>query len=296
MLGRFLQYLSSEKRYSNHTVVNYNSDLQQFLFFIQNEFDTAAIEDASPEMIRSWFVYLLENNISARSVNRKKTALKSFFKYAIKTGKIAENPISKVLSPKTSKRLPEFIDEDKMLLLLNHFDFENKNDFLKIRDHLILEMFYITGMRLSELINLKTYDVSLSENSIKVLGKRNKERIIPFGNNLNNLIQEYLLQKKSYIADNQSSEWFFVTDKNKKLYSKLVYRLVYYYISAVVTNNKKSPHVLRHTFATHMLNHGADLNTIKEILGHANLAATQVYTHNSIEKLKSLYKQAHPKA
>jgi len=296
MLGRFLQYLSSEKRYSNHTVVNYNSDLQQFLFFIQNEFDTAAIEDASPEMIRSWFVYLLENNISARSVNRKKTALKSFFKYAIKTGKIAENPISKVLSPKTSKRLPEFIDEDKMLLLLNHFDFENKNDFLKIRDHLILEMFYATGMRLSELINLKTYDVSLSENSIKVLGKRNKERIIPFGNNLNNLIQEYLLQKTSYITDNQSSEWFFVTDKNKKLYSKLVYRLVYYYISAVVTNNKKSPHVLRHTFATHMLNHGADLNTIKEILGHANLAATQVYTHNSIEKLKSLYKQAHPKA
>jgi integrase/recombinase XerC len=296
MLGRFIQYLSSEKRYSNHTVVNYKSDLQQFLFFIQNEFDVSAIEDANPEMIRSWFVSLLENRVSPRSVNRKKTTLKSFYKYAIKVGKITENPILKVLSPKTAKRLPEFIDEDKMLFLLNQFDFENENDFLRIRDRLIMEMFYATGMRLSELINLKTSDVSLSENSVKVLGKRNKERIIPFGSNLKKLIQDYLTQKILYVKEIKYDDWFFVTEKNKKLYSKLVYRLVYYYISAVATNHKKSPHVLRHTFATHMLNHGADLNTIKEILGHANLAATQVYTHNSIEKLKSLYKQAHPKA
>ena len=296
MLGRFLQYLSSEKRYSNHTVVNYKSDLQQFLFFIQDQFENVTLEEASPDMIRSWFVFLLENNISARSVNRKKTALKSFYKYAVKIGEISENPILKVLSPKTAKRLPEFIDEDKMLFLLNHFEFENKNDFLKIRDQLIIEMFYATGMRLSELINLKTSDISLSENTIKVLGKRNKERLIPFGNNLRHQILSYLNQRASYIAEIQYDDWFFVTEKNKKLYPKLVYRLVFYYISAVATNNKKSPHVLRHTFATHMLNHGADLNTIKEILGHANLAATQVYTHNSIEKLKSLYKQAHPKA
>jgi integrase/recombinase XerC len=296
MFERFLHYLQFEKRYSFHTVVSYRTDLEQFRIYLQNSYNTTEISEVTPVMIRSWFVALMENNISARSVNRKKTALKSFFKFQQKLGIIEENPLTKVLSPKTSKRLPAFVEEDKMKDILDHFPSEGKDEFSLLRDRLILEMFYATGMRLSELVNLKDTDVNLYDLQLKVLGKRNKERIIPFTGHLKTILEDYLMLKRNLYSTEDSKSWFFITSSGKKLYPRLVYGIVNHYLGLITTQEKKSPHTLRHTFATHMLNHGANLNTIKEILGHANLSATQIYTHNSIEKLKSLYKQAHPKA
>lgn len=296
MLERFLHYLQFEKRYSSHTVISYRTDIQQFSDFLQTNYEIIEISETTSEMVRSWFVFLMDNNITARSVNRKKTALKSYFKFLQKLGIISSNPVMKVLSAKTSKRLPPFIEEEKLINLLDN-QFESKKDnFTFLRDKLIIEIFYATGMRLSELVNLKETDISLYKLSVKVLGKRNKERIIPFNKHLKELIEEYLDCKKMAFDSTETGYWFFITASGKKMYHKLVYQIVNYHLSIITTQDKKSPHVLRHTFATHMLNHGADLNIIKELLGHSNLSATQIYTHNSIEKLKLLYKQAHPKA
>lgn len=209
----------------------------------------------------------------------------------MKNGLLEKDPLIKVVTPKTSKRLPVFIGETEMKKLFTEIEFEDS--FVGKRDQLILELFYSTGMRLAELIELRISAVDMSSCTLKVLGKRNKERIIPFGNNIKTLLQEYLVSREELRFD---TSHLFITEKGKKLYPKLVYGLVNSYLSTVTTASKKSPHVLRHTFATHMLNNGADLNTIKEILGHANLSATQVYTHNTIEKLKNIHKQAHPKA
>ncbi len=287
---RFLQYIKDERRFSPHTVLAYKNDLNQFFDFL-SEIEIQEIKKTNHSIIRSWIIHLLENKISNRSVNRKLSTLKSYFKYLIKEGVIEENPMHKVLSPKTAKKLPIFIEESSMDLLLDEIDFGT--GFMATRNKLIIELFYFTGMRLNELINLKLNDISFYDESLKVLGKRNKERIIPLNNTVLKNIEEYLEKRKeeSYQAD-----FLFVTEKGKKIYEKLVYRLVNSYLSKVTTLTKKSPHVLRHTFATHMLNNGADLNAIKEILGHSNLSATQVYTHNTIDKLKSIYKQAHPKA
>ncbi|HOY31790.1 MAG TPA: tyrosine-type recombinase/integrase [Bacteroidales bacterium] len=294
MLERFLHYLQFEKRFSPYTVTSYKTDLEQFSEFLSQQYGINELSGATPVMIRSWFVQLMEHKISARSVNRKKAALNSFFRFLNKHGISSENPMIRVLSPKTSKRLPSFVEENKMIALLDKYFQEQGNDFVKMRDHLIIEMLYDTGMRLSELVNLKENDVNMYQMTIKVLGKRNKERIIPYNNRLQQFIKDYLdLKSKTFI---DSSDNFFITEKGKKVYQKLVYRIVIYYLSVITSQDKKSPHVLRHTFATHMLNHGADLNSVKEILGHANLSATQVYTHNTIEKLKTVYKQAHPKA
>jgi len=242
-------------------------------------------------MIRSWLVYLMEHQVGSRSVNRKLTTLKSFYRFLLREGVLDENPMHKINSPKIAKRLPVFVEKEKMEMLFNQVTFGE--GYPGIRDRLILELFYSTGMRLSELVNLKESDVDFHHDTIKVLGKRNKERLIPFSMKFESLLKSYLDEKGKAFGDLDD---LFLTDKGRKIYPKLVYRIVSRYIGEVTTMGKKSPHVLRHTFATHLLNNGAELNAVKELLGHASLSATQVYTHNTIEKLKRIYKQAHPKA
>jgi integrase/recombinase XerC len=290
----FINYLKFEKRYSPHTITAYTKDLDQFDSFLKSEYDVLNANEVSYQMVRSWIVGLIEQDISARSVNRKLSTLKSYFKYLTKEELIDENPMPKVQSPKTSKKLPVFVDRESMEILFSEDIFSS--DFEGIRNRLIIEMFYMTGIRLSELINLENSNIDFYQQSIKVLGKRNKERIIPISAELIDSIKKYIEIRDKNVEVSEQNDYFYVTIKGKKLYEKLAYHIVNLYLGKVSTLQKKSPHVLRHTFATHMLNNGADLNAIKEILGHSNLAATQVYTHNTIEKLKNIYKQAHPRA
>jgi integrase/recombinase XerC len=286
--NKFITYLSSEKRFSEHTVKSYTTDLTQFTSFLSAEFQIVDdISEISFQIIRTWIASLLEKGISPRSVNRKISTLKSYFKFLIREGAIVENPMMKVVAPKSKKRLPVFIEEDQIASLLNEVRFEE--GFVGQRNKLIIELFYVTGIRLSELINIRTSDVDFNNQLIKVLGKRNKERLIPLSSSMVDSLS-------NFIEKNQQNQFLFTNMDGKKLYTKLVYRLVNKYIGKISSVNKKSPHILRHTFATHMLNNGADINAIKELLGHANLSATQVYTHNTIEKLKTVYKQAHPRA
>jgi len=287
---KFLDYIQFEKRYSAHTISSYSKDLNQFKEFIFDAFDIKSILEVDHQFVRSWIVSMMEAGISSRSVNRKLSSLKSFYKFSMKHGQIEINPMTKVVAPKMSKRLPEFIEQDKMKRLFDESEFAG--DFYSLRDQLILEILYSTGIRLSELIGL--LEVNVSKEEFKVLGKRNKERIIPLSSSLSTLIEKYLEEKR--LIGNANCKFLLVTDKGDKMYEKFVYRKVNYYLGIVTTSNKKSPHVLRHTFATHMLNNGAELNAIKELLGHANLSATQVYTHNTIEKLKNIHTQAHPRA
>lgn len=285
----FLEYLRYEKRSSSHTLLAYTNDLDQFFSYLAATYQINSISEINHIIIRSWIVRLMEQKISPRSVNRKITTLKTFYKYLLRQKEVTENPMLKIQSPKTSKRLPVFVEKDKMDILLDNTAFGE--DFEGQRNKLIIELFYASGMRLSELINLKDGNVNMSKCQLKVLGKRNKERIIPFNDELKELLKRYLKIKP--VAN---EGYLFVNQKGGKLYEKFAYRVVNRYLSGVTTIDKKSPHVLRHTFATHMLNNGADLNAIKELLGHANLSATQVYTHNTVEKLKNIHKQAHPKA
>lgn len=286
---RFVEYLQFEKRFSPHTLVAYQTDLSQFIDYLEHTYEIKTIEEINHSLIRSWIVDLMNHKISPRSVNRKITTLKTFYKFLLRQKIVVENPMLKIQSPKTSKRLPVFVEKEKMDALLDTIEFGD--DGAGLRNKLIIELFYATGMRLSELINLKESDVDLYANQVKVLGKRNKERIIPFAAELKNLIKKYMDSKPE-----SSMDLLFLSDKGKKMSEKFVYTSVKMYLSQVTTIDKKSPHVLRHTFATHMLNNGADLNAIKDLLGHANLSATQVYTHNTVEKLKNIHKQAHPKA
>lgn len=285
----FLEYLQYEKRFSNHTILAYSNDLEQFSTYLQTTYDVVDVKDISHLQIRSWIVSMMDEKISPRSVNRKITALKSFYRFLLRQQVVKENPMLKAQSPKNSKRLPVFVEKDNMNTLLETIEFGN--DFDGQRNKLIIEFLYATGVRLSEMINLKKAHINLSGAQLKVLGKRNKERIIPFNMELKVQLEAYLK-----LDEVKSSDYVFVTKNGKKLYEKFVYRVVNKYLSEVTSIQKKSPHVLRHTFATHMLNNGADLNAIKELLGHANLSATQVYTHNTVEKLKNVHKQAHPKA
>ena len=287
----FCDYITHQKRYSTHTVTAYKKDLEQFQLFLNQQYEISIAKEVSSIIIRSWIVELIEKEISPRSINRKISTLKSFFKYLLKNGLTDTNPLLKVITPKTPKRLPVFIGENEMKNLFQEVEYSN--DFEGIRDQLILELFYSSGIRLSELVNLQINSINLSTKTIKVLGKRNKERIIPINENLIELIINYLKQRDKKETKNS---YFFTTKKGEKTYSKLIYRIVNKYLNMITTASKKSPHILRHTFATHMLNNGADLNAIKEILGHANLSATQVYTHNTIEKLKNIHKLAHPRA
>ncbi len=282
---KFLRFLEYEKRYSVHTLKSYSTDLEQFIQFLSSEFQVNTVENINFQFVRSWIARLLSNNISTRSVNRKITTLKTYFRFLLQENIIKQSPMQKIISPKISKRLPVFVEEIKMDELLNEIDFGE--GFLSQRDRLILELFYFTGIRLSELINLKNTDIDFSNSTILVLGKRNKERLLPLTSDILSKIKELNTSNKSL--------FLFTTEKGKQISTKQVYRLVNKYLSMVTSLDKKSPHILRHTFATHMLNNGADINAIKELLGHANLSATQAYTHNTIKKLKTVYKQAHPR-
>jgi integrase/recombinase XerC len=292
-LDKFLNFLQFEKRFSRHTQISYNTDLGQFGDFISVEFNCLNPGEVNFRMVRKWIVKLMDQGDSSRTVNRKLSALKSFYKFLQKEGVVNFNPLDKITSPKVSKRLPVFVDEKQMDNLLD--DVEFGNDFTGNRNRLIIEMFYFTGIRLSELINIKKSDIDFHNLTIKVLGKRNKERIIPVNSNFMDRILDFLKykDKEPVIAETDN---LFTGKTGKKLYPKAVYRIINTYLKLVTPIEKRSPHVIRHTFATHMLNHGADLNAIKELLGHANLSATQVYTHNTFEKLTRIYKQAHPRA
>ena len=291
-IERFIRYLQFEKRFSPNTVTAYKNDLDQFSQYIV-AFQTELL-NVTHQHVRTWIVSLMDDGIEARTINRKISSLRSFYKFLQREDLIGNSPMIYVRAPKIPKRLPIVITEQKMDILLDAQDVFS-NDFQGIRDRLIIELLYGTGMRLSELVNLSDHDINRYEQQIKVLGKRNKERIIPISKPLAKLVGDYQLQKLNQNFDNKSSA-LIVTNQGNKVYAKFIYRTVNLVLSFISTHDKKSPHILRHSFATSLLNRGADLNAIKELLGHSSLAATQVYTHNSVEKLKSIYKQAHPKA
>tara|TARA_B110000211_G_C14020407_1_gene527394 strand:- start:478 stop:1347 length:870 start_codon:yes stop_codon:yes gene_type:complete len=288
LVEEFLQYLLKEKRYSKHTLIGYRGDLEEFILYCNRYFEEP-VENTNHKIIRSWFAQLLEEGYKPRTIHRKASSLKSFYKYLLQKEILVVNPMLLVPLPKLDKQLPKFVDEGDLRKLLDDILFDDS--FEGYRDHLIIELFYQTGIRSSELINLKLESVDFALKQLKVFGKRNKERLIPLTPQILETIKKYLTYR-STTGDNN----LFITSKFKKLYPKLVYNIVNKNLTKVTTLSQKSPHVLRHSFATHMLNHGAELNSIKEILGHVNLSATQIYTHNSMEKIKSIYKQAHPRA
>ena len=291
LIQNYLDYLLFEKRYSTHTIKAYRTDLFLLQKYLSESYELS-IDKANHSMIRSWLVEELNKGNSPRTVNRKITTLKSFYKYLLKEQLIVINPTLKISSSKTSKKLPTFIALDDMNKLLDKVEFEDS--FTGILDKLIIEIFYSTGIRLSELINIKLKDIDKNKEQLKVLGKRNKERLIPLTKEVIQSISKYLILRNDlHIKD---TSFLLLTADGKKLNSSLVYRKVNDILKDVTTLDKKSPHILRHTFATHMLNNGADLNVIKELLGHASLAATEVYTHNSIDKLKQIFNNAHPRA
>ncbi|PWH85896.1 tyrosine-type recombinase/integrase [Brumimicrobium oceani] len=287
MLNQFITYLNTERRVSDHTVAAYRKDVSSFLEFVLVD-SAEELCEISYQNVRGWVVKLINEKHSNRTVNRKLSSLRTFFKWAQKNQFIGIDPMLKVKGPKQEKRLPEFVKQEEIEVL----EMENlfPEGFSGIRDRLIIEVFYQTGIRLSELIGLKQSD--FEDGKIKVLGKRNKERIIPITSELSTQIEAYL---DNPVYKEAKCESIFITDKGKKLYPKFVYRKVNYYLSMLTKLTKRSPHVLRHTFATHMLNNGAGLETLKEVLGHANLSATQVYTHNSFDQISKIYKESHPR-
>ncbi|MBS1666934.1 MAG: tyrosine-type recombinase/integrase [Bacteroidetes bacterium] len=289
----FIDYLKFEKRYSEHTIRSYRDDLAAFFEYLSQYSGELKLEEISSALIRSWLADLKNKQLSSRSINRKISTLKSFFRYQLKEGNLEQTPMNKIISPKISKRLPVYIEQKDMETLFSYVEFPD--NWKGQTDRLLLEIFYNTGMRLSELIGIKESQIDFGNNAIKVLGKGNKERIIPISGDMMGSIRHYIKTKKQALEP-ISHDCLLVNDKGKKLYPKYVYLCVKQYLSAVTTVQQKSPHVLRHSFATHLTNSGAELNSIKELLGHASLAATQVYTHNTIEKLKDVYKKAHPKA
>ena len=287
----FIKYLQFEKRYSSHTLVAYKTDLGQFIQYMNESVGAFEFKDITPKQIRAWIVSLMDEQVSARSVNRKISTLKSFYKYLMRQGITETNPVDLVIKPKVGKKLPTFVQQKNLDQLLD-FDFF-PSDFEGVRDKLIVSLLYGTGIRLAELKDLTIRNINQGDYTIKVLGKRNKERIVPYPHSINILIKEYL-KYRDEISGN--TDYLFLTSTGKQLYDKLIYRVVNKYLTLVTTVSKKSPHVLRHSFATHLLNNGADLNAVKELLGHANLSATQIYTHTTFEKLKEIYKQAHPRS
>ncbi len=292
-IQEFLNYLTFQKRYSKHTIISYQNDLTGFFDFLALQYNSIGLQEISPSVIRSWLASLKENKTASKTINRKISTLKSFFKYQLKLNMIDFSPMNAVVSLKVSRRLPSFIEQKDINTLFQHVDFPKTWEGKTNR--LLLAIFYQTGIRLSELINLKESLVDKSNGAIKVLGKGNKERVIPLNNDLLHQIDSYIAEKK-LLVDEKPTINLLVNKKGKALYPKYVYNIVKQYLGDVSTNERKSPHVLRHSFATHLTNNGADINAIKELLGHSSLASTQVYTHNSIEKLKEVYKLAHPKS
>lgn len=289
----FFKYLEYEKRYSPHTLTSYRTDLGQFATYLAQTYQIENPAAADHTIIRSWIVQLLQNKMEARSVNRKIACLRSYYKFMLRNGQIQQNPMLKVNAPKAGKKLPAFLPKETIERLFEQIEFPDT--FEGWRDKLVLELLYGTGMRLSELIGLQETSIDLHQNTIKVLGKGQKERILPLNNALRTCLEVYRRFKTSEFPDNKPAA-LLVTSKSQPLYPKLVYRIVKNYTGMVTTSQHRNPHVLRHTFATHLLDNGADLNAIKDLLGHSSLAATQVYTHNSIEKLKAIFEKAHPKA
>ncbi len=289
----FLDYLKFEKRYSVHTITAYQNDLTDFFDYLSAQFGEVRLKEITHSFIRNWLAYLKGEGVTSKSINRKISSLRSFFKYHLRLGHINVTPMVNVISPKVSKRLPVFVKEEEtkeLIQTLNHAS----EDWKSLNAKMLILLFYSTGMRLAELINLREKQLDFSRSQIKVLGKGNKERIIPVSKELVKNIEEYRQLKKKEFE--KTDDALLVTEKGKKLYPKYAYLLVRQYLGQAGTLDKKSPHVLRHTFATHLMNSGADLNAVKELLGHSSLASTQVYTHNSIEKLRNVYKKAHPKA
>ncbi len=289
----FLNYLTFQKRYSQNTIISYQNDLTGFFAFALHEYNIVSVNEITAAIVRTWLASLKENKASSKTINRKISSLKAFFKYQLKLNYIKVSPVASVSSLKVSRRLPSFIDQKDINTLLTHDffpdTFEGKTNFL------IFEILYQTGMRRNELINLKEKDVDKSSGTIKVLGKGNKERLIPVNNELLKLVMEYITEKQNEFPG-LSENWLLTNKKGKKLYPKYVYNIVKINLGKVSTNQRKSPHILRHSFATHLTNNGAEINAIKELLGHSSLASTQIYAHNTIEKLKKVHKQAHPKS
>lgn len=294
MVKSFLNYIKYEKRYSHHTLNSYQNDLTQFQEYLSQTYASEKTEEATFPMLRSWIVYLSEKNIQPSSINRKIATLKSFYKFLLREETIEINPTTKIRPLKVAKKSPDFVEEDKLIHLLDHVTFQDT--FADLRSKLILEILYGTGIRLAELLHIQWKHIDFSYKNIKILGKRNKERLIPVHESLITLIKKYELTKRYYFNEQLDNDYLIVTDSAEKAYPMLIYRTVKKYLELITTKEKKSPHTLRHSFATHLLNKGADLNAIKELLGHANLSATQVYTHNTLDKLKDVFRQAHPKA
>ncbi|HEY4109422.1 tyrosine-type recombinase/integrase [Puia sp.] len=293
MIQPFIDYLKFEKRYSPHTIRSYQDDLEGFFDFLREEFGELALKEVSPVVVRSWLAALKDGGMSSRSVNRKISSLRSFYKWQLRVGGVELSPMTAIIGPKTNKRLPVFVEQGDMAELFDRVVFPG--DWEGLTDRLILAILYHTGMRLSELVGLRERQADSGTGTFKVLGKGNKERVIPVSPVLLSMVEEYKRLKRVELEE-PDLEFLLVGRTGKKLYPKYVYRVVREYLAQVTTIDQKSPHVLRHTFATHLMNAGAELNSVKELLGHASLAATQVYTHNTIEKLKDIYKKAHPKA
>lgn len=291
MKDAFIKYLKFEKRLSDHTILSYDNDLKQFESFFKTYSTNKEIKTSDKRAIRSWIVELSLKNLSPKSINRKIATLKSFFKFLIKREVIEINPTTNITSLKTDQKIPNFLKEKDINFLFDNLILEK--NFNGERDMLILELLYGTGIRISELINLKTRNINIPKKEMKIMGKRKKERIIPLHQQIISQIKKYL-DKKNEIKS--THEFLLCTNKGKKLYPMLIYRIVKKHLSSLINSKKYNPHLLRHTFATHILNKGGDLNSIKDLLGHESLAATQIYTHNSIEKLKETFKASHPRA
>ena len=289
----FLDYLKYQKRYSKHTIVSYQTDLTAFFDYLEVQYQETSPENVKPAFVRSWLADTKAKGISSKTINRKVSTLRSFFKQQLKQGTIAVSPMVTVISPKISKRLPQYVEKKDMDTLFDHVEFPD--DWNGFTEKILIRLLYNTGMRKAELISLRETQVDTFNIALKVLGKGSKERIIPVSKEMIAALQQYILQKQLIIPDADQS-CLLVNEKGKRLDPKYVYNVVKKYLSLVTTINKRSPHILRHTFATHLMNNGADLNAVKELLGHSSLAATQIYTHNSIEKLKDVHKKAHPKA
>lgn len=292
-LNSFIDYLSLEKNYSKLTVNAYSKDIESFQEFLGDKYDQNTLEEVNYAQIRSWIVSLVELGISNRSINRKVSALNSFYKFLLKIGEVEINPLAKHRALKTSKKIQVPFSEAEIELVLDELNHEN--DFEGIRNKLIIELFYSTGIRRGELVQLKLLDVDSVNKTLKVLGKRNKERYVPLLNSVLDTFKAYLMQR-ALLEKIEDTTFLFLTKKGIKIYETLVYRIINEYFSLASTKVKRSPHILRHSFATHLLNQGADLNAVKELLGHSSLAATQIYTHNSIAELKKVYSKAHPRS
>lgn len=292
MINSFLEYLSLEKKYSVHTVTAYKNDLISFRDFLVTEFDQENLLEVHYNQIRGWIISLVDLQLSNRTINRKVSSLKSFYKFLQKTHQIQVNPLSEHKALKVEKKIQVPFNTLEINQVI-HNATQNNNDFVSVRNKLIVELFYSTGIRRAELIGIKEQDVSISDKTIKVLGKRNKERYVPLLKSVVETLNNYLDLKQEYSKDEKE---LLITEKGNKIYETLVYRIINSYFSEVSTKEKKSPHILRHSFATHLLNEGADINSVKELLGHSSLASTQVYTNSSLDAIKKVYNQAHPKS